>query len=158
MTSRVMAWLRFLLILVLVGSVLGQLLIPLIAADEGQRAPEVSHLVVPYSVAGILAVACLQAAVACIWALLGMVESGRIYTRRSLRWVEAIAWCGGLAAAICAATAAHLVGWEGIGGPGVILGGVAAVVAGGAFVLLMIVMRGLLAIAIADRSELAEVI
>ncbi len=44
------------------------------------------------------------------------------------------------------------------GGPSVVLGLAACLVGGLAFVLLMIVMRGLLESAIADRTELDEVI
>ncbi|WP_062515918.1 DUF2975 domain-containing protein [Demequina gelatinilytica] len=158
MRSVVIAWLRLLLVGILAGSLLGQVLVVLIAQANGKEAPEVEHLVVPYSIAGIAAILCFQIAVACIWALLTMVESGRIYTARALRWVEAIIWCGGTAAGIVVATAGHLLLFERLGGPGVPLGMMVAMVTGSAFVLLMVVMRGLLATAIADRAELAEVI
>ncbi|WP_062302354.1 DUF2975 domain-containing protein [Demequina subtropica] len=158
MRSAVILWLRFLLVGILAGSLLGQVLVVLIAQANGREMPEVEHLVVPYAIAGIAAIVCFQVAVGCIWALLAMVESGRIYSTRALRWVEAIIWCGGTAAGIVVATAGHLLFLERLGGPGVPLGIMVALVTGSAFVLLMVVMRGLLATAIADRAELAEVI
>ncbi|WP_062291260.1 DUF2975 domain-containing protein [Demequina phytophila] len=157
MTSAVITWLRFLLVLVFAGAFLGQLLVPVVAREQGDVFPEVEHLVVPYSIAGIAAIACLQAGIVCVWALLTLIGDARIFTPRALRWVDAMAACGGAAAGICALTAGHLLMTEG-GGPGIVLAGFAAMVIGGTFVLLTVAMRGLLAAAIADRAELAEVI
>jgi hypothetical protein len=52
----------------------------------------------------------------------------------------------------------HLLAFVGVGGPGAVLGLAACLAGGLAFVLLMVVMRGLLESAIADRTELDEVI
>ncbi|WP_062523163.1 DUF2975 domain-containing protein [Demequina silvatica] len=158
MTSAVITWLRFLLVLVLAGAFLGQLLVPVVAREQGEIFPEVEHLVVPYSIAGIGAIACVQAGIVCVWVLLSLIADRRIFTPGALRWVDAMARCGGAAAAICALTAGHLVMVEGLGGPGIVLAGFAALVIGGTFVLLTVAMRGLLAAAVADRAELAEVI
>lgn len=158
MNSHLITPLRFLLVGILAGSVLGQVLVVLIARANGQEAPEVAHLVAPYSIAGIAAILCFQVAVGCIWALLTMIDQGRIYSQRALRWVDAIVWCGGVAAAIVVLTAGHLLLIERLGGPGIPVIMLAALVGGSAFVLLMLVMRGLLVTAIADRAELSEVI
>ncbi|WP_062317815.1 DUF2975 domain-containing protein [Demequina maris] len=158
MNSAVINGLRALLVLVLVGSVLGQVLVVLIAQANGAEDPWFVGLEVPYSIAGIATIACFQAAVVSIWALLTMVATGRIYSRRALRWVAVIIWCGAIATGIVVATAANTWVVVGSHAPGVALGLVGSLVAGSTFVLLMIVMRGLLATAIADRAELAEVI
>ena len=63
-------------------------------------------------------------------------------------------WCFGAEAS----REIHLLFVVGVGGPGVVLGLAACLVGGLAFVLLMVVMRGLLESAIADRTELDEVI
>jgi hypothetical protein len=93
-----------------------------------------------------------------VWRLLSLVNGGVIFTRRAQRWVDVITACAAVATVLSASVMIHLLAFVGVGGPGVLLG-LAATLAGGlAFVLLMVVMRGLLDAAIADRSELDEVI
>jgi len=150
--------LRGALVLLLLGSVLAQVLVPVFASEVGTRFPEVADLVVPYSVAGILVIACSQVALLAVWRLLSLVNGGVIFTRRALRWADVITACAAVATVLSAGTMIHLLFFVGVGGPGVVLG-LAATLAGGlAFVLLMFVMRGLLESAIADRTELDEVI
>lgn len=150
--------LRVALVVLLTGTVLAQLLVPLLASEEGTLYPEVAGVVVPYSAIGILAIACAQVALLAVWRLLSMANAGAVFTRASLRWVDLIAVCGAVAALLCAGVMAHLLGVVGVGGPGVVLGLVACLALGFAFVLLILVMRGLLESAIADRAELDEVI
>lgn len=59
---------------------------------------------------------------------------------------------------ISVAVCFHLVGIVGSGGPGVVLALGAAAIGGTAFVLLMVVMRGLLRTATELKSELDEVV
>jgi Protein of unknown function (DUF2975) len=157
MNKLVIRLLRITLVVLLLGSVLAYLLVPVFASEEGKVFPEVAYLVVPYSVAGILVIACGQVALVAIWRLLSLVSGGVIFTRRSLRWVDVITLCGAVATALNAGVWIHLLTVHG-GGPGIILWLVASLAGGVTFVLLMIVMRGLLESAIADRAELAEVI
>jgi len=149
--------LRVALVVLLIGSVLAQALLPLFASEEGRIFPELAYLVVPYSVAGILAIACVQVALLVVWRLLSMVNGGVIFTRRALRWVDIITACAAIATVLSAGPLIHLLFFVGVGGPLILW--LAACLAGGlAFVLLMVVMRGLLESAIADRAELDEVI
>ncbi len=158
MTVLARQLLRVALVVLLLGSVLAQLLVPLYASQVGTTFPEVAYLVVPYSVAAILFIACGQVALLVVWRLLSMVGGGVIFTRRALRWVDVIIACAAVATVLSAGVLIHMLRFvPGGGGPmGVYL--VACVVAGLAFVLLMVVMRGLLESAIADRTELDEVI
>jgi hypothetical protein len=137
--------------------VLAQVLVPVFASQAAKTFPEVEYLVVPYSVAGILAIACVQVALLVVWRLLSLISGGVIFTRRAQRWVDVIIACAVVATVLCAGPLIHLLAVHG-GGPGIILGLAACVVGGLAFVLLMVVMRGLLESAIADRTELDEVI
>ena len=157
MSELTIRLLRVALVVLLLGSVLGQVLVPVFASRAATTFPEVEYLVVPYSVAGILVIACGQAALLVVWRLLSLIESQVIFTRRAVRWVDVIAICGAVATVLSAGVLTHLLVVHG-GGPGVILGLAASVTCGVTFVLLMIVMRGLLEAAIADRSELDEVI
>ena len=150
--------LRVALVVLMLGTVLAQVLLPVFASEEGRIFPEVAYLVVPYSVAGILFIACVQVALLVVWRLLSLVDDGVIFTRRALRWVDVITACAAVATVLSAGVLIHLLFFVGIGGPGVVLGLPACLAGGLAFVLLMVVMRGLLESAIADRTELDEVI
>ena len=149
--------LRVVLVILLIGSVLAQILVPVVASRSAGIFPEVEYLVIPYSVAGILAIACVQVALLIVWRLLSMVDGGVIFTRRALRWVDGIIACAVVATVLCAGPLIHLLAVHG-GGPGILVGLAACLAGGLAFVLLMVVMRGLLVSAIADRTELDEVI
>ena len=149
--------LRVALVVLLLGTVLAQVLVPVYASQVGTTFPEVAYLVVPYSVAAILFIACGQVALLVVWRLLSLVDDGVIFTRRALRWVDVIAACAAVATVLCAGPIVHLLFFVGVGGPLILW--LAAILAGGlAFVLLMVVLRGLLESAIADRTELDEVI
>ena len=93
-----------------------------------------------------------------IWRLLSLVDGGVIFTHRALRWVDVIVTCGAAATFLTVLVLIHVLGFiPGAGGPMVYyLAG--CIAAGLAFVLLMVVMRGLLLAAVADRAELDEVI
>ncbi len=149
--------LRVALVVLLLGTVLAQVLVWVVASEEGRIFPEVAYLVVPYSVAAILFIGCGQVALLVVWRLLSMVDGGVIFTRRALRWVDVITACAAVATVLSAGLLIHMLGFVPGGGPTTYF--LAACVAGGlAFVLLMVVMRGLLESAIADRTELDEVI
>ena len=158
MTMLASRLLRVALVVLLLGTVLAQVLVPVAASQYGMTVPEVAYLVVPYSVAAILFIACVQVALLVVWRLLSLVDRGVIFTRRALRWVDVIIACAVVATVLSAGVLIHMLAFvPGGGGPmGLYLA--ACVVAGLAFVLLMIVMRGLLESAIADRTELDEVI
>jgi len=156
--NRLARWLlRVSLVVLLMGTVLAQVLMPVFASEEGVIFPELTYLVVPYSVAYILAIACGQVALLVVWRLLSMVNCGVIFTRRALRWVDVITVCAAVGTVLSAGPMIHLLFFVGAGGPLFLC--LAACLAGGlAFVLLMVVLRGLLESAIADRTELDEVI
>ena len=148
---------RVALVVLLLGSVLAQVLVPVFASQEGRIFPEYAYLIIPYSAAGILAIGFVQVALLVTWRLLSMVSGGVIFTRPALRWVDVITACAAIATVLFAAPLIHVLFFVGVGGPLVLW--LAASLAGGlSFVLLMIVMRGLLGSAIADRTELDETI
>jgi hypothetical protein len=157
MSKLVIRLLRVALVVLLLGSVLGQVLVPVFASEAARIFPDVGYLVVPYSAAGILVIACGQVALLVVWRLLSMITGGVIFTRRAMRSVDVITACGAVATVLNAGVWIHLLVVHG-GGPGVIVWLAASLAAGVAFVLLMVVLRGLLGAAIADRSELDEVI
>jgi len=158
MTKFASRLLRVALVILLLGTVLTQVLVPVLASEEARIFPEVAYLAVPYSVALILVIACVQVALLVVWRLLSLVDGGVIFTRRALRWVDVIIACAVVATVLSAGVLIHLLFVVGVGGPSVALALPASLAGGLAFVLLMVVMRGLLELAIADRTELDEVI
>ena len=150
--------LRVALVVPLLGTVLVQIGLPMLASEEGRIFPEVAYLVVPYSVAAILFIGCGQVALLAVWRLLSLVDREVIFTSRAMRWVDVITACAAVATVLSAGVLIHMLGFV-PGGGGPMIYYLAACVAGGlAFMLLMVVMRGLLVSAIADRTELDEVI
>lgn len=157
MTTIASRLLRVALVVLLLGTVLGQVLVRVFASQEATMFPEVAYLEVPYSVAAILFIGCGQVALLVVWRLLSLVDGGVIFTRRAVRWVNVIVACAAVATILSAGVLVHMLGFVPGGGPTIYF--VAASVMGAlALVLLMIVMRGLLESAIADRTELDAVI
>ncbi len=150
--------LRVALLVLLLGSVVAQVLVPVYASEVGTRFPEVADLVVPYSIAAILFIGCGQVALLVVWRLLSLVDCGVIFTRRAVRWVDVILACAAVATVLAAGVLVHMLGFVPGGGGPMIYYLAACIASGLAFVLLMVVMRGLLESAIADRTELNEVI
>lgn len=122
--------LRVSLVVLLLGTVMAQALVPVFAAEKGVLFPEVAGLVVAYSVAAILVIACGQMVLLAIWRLLTFIDRGQIFTPRALRWVDVIMVSGGVAAALSAGVMIHLLFVVGLGGPGVVLGLAASVAVG----------------------------
>jgi Protein of unknown function (DUF2975)/Cro/C1-type HTH DNA-binding domain len=98
-------------------------------------------------------IGCGQVALLAVWRLLSMVRGGLVCTRRALRWVDVIITCGAVATLVTAGVLIQMLGFvHGGGGPTVFF--LAATVAAGVMVVsLVVVMRGLLVSAVADRAE-----
>ena len=143
-----------------------------VSGDVVQANPEFAPSRWVYAVAGILGVACVEAAMVPLWNLLTLVDRlEAVFSGRAVRWVDAIIAC----AAVEAALVLFVTLYEGLahaeyrdpasgayvdvalGAPGVVLLGAVGLLLLAAFVLLMLVMRSLLA-AIAQRDELEAVI
>ena len=158
MTKFASRLLRVALVVLLLGTVFVQGLVPVQATMVGTSIPEVAYLVVPYSLAAILFIVCVQVALLVVWRLLSLVDGGVIFTGRALRWVDVIIGCAVVATVLSIGVLVHMLRFVPGGGGPTIYFMAACVVGGLAFVLLMVVMRGLLEAAIADRTELDEVI
>ena len=159
MTNKVAARaVQVILAVLFAGMLLAQVLIPIVAADAGAQYPEVAHLVVPYSVAAIGALVLVEVTIVAVWRLAGLSAGGRVFAPGALRWVDVVIGCAAAVAVLSALVWVHLVVVEATGGPGPMLAILFATVGAAGVALLMVVMRGLLRAAIADRAELAPVI
>jgi hypothetical protein len=159
MNALAVLGLRILLVLLFIGALYPELiLVPSAGAEISRWYPDRGYLEVPYVTLGILAVVCGQVAIVAVWALLSRGRRGAIFTDSAFRWVDVIIWCGVIATALVASVEVNAIVIENIGSPAILILLTSAVIAGGAFVLLMIVMRGLLRSATTLQSELEEVV
>lgn len=155
MSQLVILALRALLVLIALGALGGQvLIIVLLALDVS--GPDAAILAVAYSILAVGAIACVEVALAALWILLSMVRRGAIFDERAFRWVDVISVAGLVAAILVAALCVHF--GEIDDAPGLVGIGLGIAVAGAAFALLMVVMRGLLRNATVLRRELDEVV
>lgn len=152
--------------------VAGQCAMVVVSGDVVQANPEFAPSRWVYAVAGILGVACVEAAMVPLWNLLTLVDRLDVFSGRAVRWVDAIIACaaveaalvlfvtlyGGLAHAEYRDPASGAYVDVALGAPGVVLLGAVGLLLLAAFVLLMLVMRSLLLAAIAQHDELEAVI
>lgn len=157
--------LRAVIAALLVGTVLVQAaLVPLLAADLDDLSPDVAHVRTPVLVIVVLGVVTVQAVLACVWRLVTMVRRDTVFSHAAFRYVHAVIGAMVAASALVFALGVVLAPGEAVP-PGIVLmlGGVALAVLGMA--LIVLVLRMLLAQAVARdieaaqlRAELAEVI
>ncbi|MFC9176284.1 DUF2975 domain-containing protein [Streptomyces sp. NPDC057107] len=149
---------------VLFGLFAQAVIIPTTAADEVDLFRPYEPYALPYAVASILGVACVQVALGAVWMLLSMVERDAIFTPSAFRWVHTVIGAAVVATVIALGAAVHLA-FDAIPSPddgmnveGALLAALACGAVGAAFSMLMVIMRTLLGKAMDMRSELAEVI
>jgi hypothetical protein len=144
--------LRVALIVLLLGAVLAQVLVRVLASQQATMNPEVAYLEVPYSVAAILFIGCVQIALLVVWRLLALVDGEVIFTSRAVRWVDVMVACAAFATILSAGVLVHMLGFV-PGGGGPMSYFVAAAATGAlASALLIVVVRGVLESAITVRT------
>ncbi|WP_139981589.1 DUF2975 domain-containing protein [Nocardioides litoris] len=147
--------LRVVLALGLAGSLFVQVvMVPLLAADLDDAPAGVRWPVVAIVLLGIV---CVQVTMVCTWRLTTLVRRGAVFSQTSFRYVDAVAASAAVAALLLFALGAVAAPGEDVA-PGVVLliGGAGVLVLGVA--LLVLVLRALLAQAVALRTELDAVI
>jgi peptidoglycan/LPS O-acetylase OafA/YrhL len=157
MVQRVVLPLRVLLASTFVALVLGQVFsLPGTFAHMAEESPQDAYLRWPLTVVAVLELVCVQVVIVCTWRLLTMVRDDRIFSQRSLVWVDAI-------------VGAIVAGWVLLLGVATYLASVSEdpevpaflavlVLAGAVLGLLMVVMRALLQQAITLRTDMEAVI
>ena len=145
--------LRIVLAGLLAGSLFVQVwMVPLIANDMNVADPDVARIRIPFIVVIVLGILTIQVAMICVWRLLTMVRRGTVFSSAAFRYVDVM-----IGAAVAAALIAFTFGLILAPGkavpPGIVLliGGVGVMAAGIALVIL--VMRMLLAQAVARETE-----
>lgn len=161
--DRVVVPLRALLVIVFLGLVMAEFL-SLPGQFFGGDDPNPALGPLPWVLLiGSIAVAVgIQVVIVCVWRLLTLVASDRIFSRESFAWVDAITWALSAAWAVWFAACVFVVGYLYVSpelrDPGVPIVLIGTVLIGAVVVLLVIVLRALLHQAAALRSEIDEVI
>ena len=157
--------LRALLVLMLAGLLVVQVMIlPLLGVDIAHEAPDLVVLRWTIVVVGILGVLCVEVALVCIWRLLTMVRRETVFSLAAFRWVDVIIGCAVAATLLAVVLSFALAPGEAVA-PGLVLLVVIGGVGTATVALLVLVLRLLLAKAVALdstattlRAELDEVI
>jgi len=157
--------LRALLVLMLAGLLVVQVMIlPLLGVDIAEEAPDLVFLRWTIVVVGILGVLCVEVALVCIWRLLTMVRRETVFSLAAFRWVDVIIGCAVAATLLAVVLSFALAPGEAVA-PGLVLLVVIGGVGTATVALLVLVLRLLLAKAVALdstattlRAELDEVI
>ena len=145
--------LRIVLAGLLAGSLFVQVwMVPLIANDMNVADPDVARIRIPFIVVVVLGILTIQVAMICVWRLLTMVRRGTVFSSAAFQYVDVMIGAAVAAALIAFTFGVILAPGEAVP-PGIVLliGGVGAMAAGIALVIL--VMRMLLAQAVARETE-----
>ncbi len=145
--------LRIVLAMVLAGSLFVQaVMVPLLAADLDGLDPDHAHLRTPLLVIAVLGILTIQVVVVCVWRLLTMVRLGTVFSHAAFRYVDVVIGAIAAASLLTFGLGVTLAPGEAVA-PGIVLliGGAAVLVAGVA--LIVLVLRMLLAQAVARDAE-----
>ncbi|MFF9632132.1 DUF2975 domain-containing protein [Streptomyces fradiae] len=148
--------LRAVLAMLLAGSVGVQaVMVPLLAADPDGSGGELAHLRVPFVAIVLLGIMAAQTVLVCVWRLVTMVRRGTVFSHRAFRYVHVVIGAVVAAALLVFTLGVLLAPGEAVA-PGVVLlvGGAGVAVLGVALVVL--VLRMLLAQAVARDAEAAR--
>lgn len=155
--------LRILLVLVFAGLVVAQVMsLPGEFSQTAREHPEAGFIPWLLLTVAILEILCFQVVIVCVWRLLTLVRSDRIFSPASFRWVDTIVWAMTAAWVLLAALAGYLVALifftPELRDPGTPILLTGMVLIGAVLVLTVVVMRALLRQAAVLQSDLAEVI
>jgi hypothetical protein len=157
--------LRAVLVVLLAGSLFVQgVMVPLLAADLDGIGGELAYPPASFILVAVLGVVAVQVVLVCVWRLVTMVRRGTVFSHAAFRYVHIVIGAVVAAAVLMFALGVLLAPGEAVA-PGIVLlvGGGAVAILGVALVVL--VLRMLLAQAVARdveaarmRAELEEVI
>jgi hypothetical protein len=144
--------LRIVLAMVLAGSLFVQaVIVPLLAIDLEEAGRDLP-VRIPVIVIAFLFIVTIQVSAVCVWRLLTMVRRGTVFSHAAFRYVDVIFGAAAAASLLTFALGVTLAPGEAVA-PGIVLliGGAAVIVAGVA--LIVLVLRMLLAQAVARDAE-----
>ncbi|MFE6736267.1 DUF2975 domain-containing protein [Microbacterium sp. NPDC057650] len=153
-TLALKAMIVVMLALLLVAQVF---MIPGVAASTAERNPEVAFLEIPGIIGAVLFLALIEVVLVCVFQLLGLVRSDRIFSSDAFRYVDVIG-ATMLASAVLVAVSYVVVFAARAANPGLTILALLGVTVSIALALLVRVMRGLLHKALQLEQDLSEVV
>jgi hypothetical protein len=155
---RVVTLLRILLVLAFAALVLMQVLsLPGQFAHMAEVSPNLAYLRWPMTAVSVLELMSVQIVIVCTWRLLTMVRDDRIFSERSLVWVDVIIWAIAAAWVLLLGVSSYVVVAI-ADDPGLPVLLMVILLAGAVLGLLMVVMRALLRQATKLRTDMEAVI
>ena len=146
--------LRIVLAMVLAGSLFVQaVMVPLLATDLNEDfGSDVADVSVPLILITVLGIVTIQVTAICVWRLVTMVRRGTVFSHAAFRYVDVVIGAVATASLLTFGLGVVLAPGETVA-PGVVLliGGLAVIIAG--IALIVLVMRMLLAQAVARDAE-----
>jgi hypothetical protein len=156
MGKLAVAGLRGVLVVLFAGSLFVQgVMVPLLAVDMNGLKPEYAYLRTPILVITVLGIVTAQVVVVCVWRLVTMVRRGTVFSTAAFRYVHIVIGAFVAAALLVFALAVVLAPGEAVA-PGVVLLLCGVVVAVLGVALIVLVLRMLLAQAVARDIEAAQ--
>ncbi|WAU83341.1 DUF2975 domain-containing protein [Streptomyces sp. Qhu-G9] len=148
--------LRVVLVTLIAGSLFVQtVMVPLLAADMRELNSDYTYLRTPFLVITVLGVVTAQVVLVCVWRLVTMVRRGTVFSPSAFRYVHIVIGAVVAAALLLFGLAVLLAPGEAVA-PGVVLLICGAVVAVLGVALVVLVLRMLLAQAVARDVEAAQ--
>ena len=145
--------LRIVLAMVLAGSLFVQaVMVPLLAIDLDGLDPDLAYLRTPLLFIAVLGIVTIEVVVICVWRLVTMVRRGTVFSHAAFRYVDVVIGAVAAASLLTFGLGVTLAPGEAVA-PGVVLlmGGAGVLVAG--IALIVLVLRMLLAQAVARDAE-----
>ncbi|MGW0390880.1 DUF2975 domain-containing protein [Streptomyces sp. NPDC003042] len=148
--------LRTVLVVLLAGSVGVQaVMVPLLAIDLKELNEDFAYLRTPFLVITVLGIVTVQVVLVCVWRLVTMVRRGTVFSHAAFRYVHIVIGALVAAALLVFALAVVLAPGEAVA-PGIVLLLCGAVLAVLGVALIVLVLRMLLAQAVARDVEAAQ--
>ncbi|MDP3950553.1 DUF2975 domain-containing protein [Microbacterium sp.] len=158
MQPRVTAVLKTLIAVMLLLLLAAQVwMIPGLAAATADRFPEFANLEIPGIIAAVVFLICVEVVLICIWRLLSLVRTERIFSSKAFIYVDVII-ATMIAASLIIIISNVVILLAEAGSPSILLVSVLGVVVGIALALLVVVLRGLLRKALELEQDMSEVV
>lgn len=132
--------------------------LPVLSGEYAVQEPDHAYLRIPYLLVAVLIIVCFETALVAVWHLLSKAGRGRVFSDESFLWVDVIIWAALAATILTGVLLIHASFFARVGPMGLLLALLVFMVIEAAFILLLIVMRGLLVTATNQRDELEAVI
>ena len=158
MQPRVTAMLKTLIAVMIALLLVSQIVvIPEVARITALRNPDVAHLEIPGIIGAVLFLALVEVTLVCVWRLLSLVRTERIFSPDAFRFVDIILWALASAGVLIAASYAVILASRAVSLSLTLLA-VLGIVVSAALALLVVVLRGLLRKALELEQDLSEVV